>query len=120
MPYSHVFSTKKRTEPSVYGLCPLRYDKDTTFFAEIQIELTFGYNVKRRDLHKPASAVCYITREEGTLRLFILWTCLKSPSESAVHPLSAARKLATHTANLGCLRSPDMRILPIRQQNHRN
>ena len=41
MPYSRDFSTKKRTDPSVYGLCPLRYDKDTKFFGEIQIVLTF-------------------------------------------------------------------------------
>ena len=67
-----LFWQKKRREPFVYGLSPLRCYKDNTFSREMQIALTFEYKsemLKCSDLQQTGSNLYYITRLDWRLAL---------------------------------------------------
>ena len=64
-PIFALFLQKKEEKTQCLQALSSSLYKYTTFFAEIQIALTFRNsprNVKRRVLHKRASGMCYITR----------------------------------------------------------
>ena len=102
-----LFPQKKRRKPFVYGHSPLRQDKDNTFFAEIQIALTYCNtlrNVKRRVLHTRGFAMCYITRP-GSQRALVSMKLSASSFSRGLRPLVSVGRFAplvsTGTASPG-------------------
>ena len=53
---SQYFGKKKRRKPRVYGLSPLRWYKDNTFSARIQIALTFRNTLANVKMQRFAAA----------------------------------------------------------------
>ena len=56
IPCKSIFWQKKRRKPRPYGLSPLRWYKDNTFSAEIQIELTFRNTLPSIKMQRFAAA----------------------------------------------------------------